>query len=510
MPSPLDRLLLPTPAEMAEIDRRTIADGTDGFTLMQRAAAAVVQAIRARWERRPVLVLCGPGNNGGDGYCIAADLAARGWQVVVEAPFGPPPTATSDAGRASALWQGRIADFGTTPAGTGWLVVDAVFGAGLNRPVAQEALDRLHQARQAGAAIVAVDVPSGLDGASGLALGGVRLCPADLTVTFHAAKPGHLLMPGRVALGDLVVADIGLSWAATRAVIGDGTGPAFRNQPPLWRSLLPRDRIDDHKYTRGVLAILGGQMGGAAILAAAAARRIGLGHLTLITDDDHQVAAALSRQPGVIVLHGNRLADWRARLDDRRLTAALIGPGATPDQDTRAAVLAAAAAPVALVLDAGAITAFAGQADALAKALCNRSAPVVLTPHAGEFQRLVDGSPDFASKLALNGVGDRLAAARALAAHLGAVLVLKGPDTVVAAPDGRASIAENAPPSLALTALATAGSGDVLAGLLAGLLARGMPGFEAASAAVWLHGDAARRCGRQSLTVEDLVGFVAD
>jgi len=445
-----------TPAEMALADAAAIAAGTPVAVLMERAGWAVAQAIRARFRPCRVVVLCGPGNNGGDGYVAARLLACEGWPVAV-APWAAP---RGDAATAAALWHVPMPS--PADAARADLVIDAVFGAGLARDIPPELSAILATARR----IVAVDVPSGLDGATGQPRGAVA--PATLTVTFHRRKPGHLLLPGRVLCGETVLAEIGIP-------AGTPAAPTWRNPPALWT--LPIPAAVDHKYTRGHVTILGGAaMTGAARLAAGAARRIGAGMLTIASPPE---AAATYRagDPGLIV----DTRDLATLLEDSRRTTWVCGPGLGPDA-ARAALPILLPAGRRVVVDADAI---AGPPEALRGA-------TVLTPHAGEFAR-VFGPPG----------EDRLAATRAAAARTGAVVLLKGADTIIAAPDGRAAINDNAPPWLA-----TAGPGDVLAGIVAGLLSQGMAPFEAACAAAWLHGAAAHRAGPH-LVAEDLIPALA-
>ncbi len=450
-----------TPAEMAQADAHAIATGTPVATLMERAGWAVAQAIRARLRPCRVLVACGPGNNGGDGYVAARLLAREGWPVAIAASAAP----RGDAAPAAASWHGPTVPFHPEQAARADLVIDALFGAGLTRPIGPDITAFLAAAPR----IAAIDVPSGLDGATGQPLG--QVTPAELTITFHRRKPGHLLLPGRSLCGELVLAEIG---------IPPGTPPVctWRNTPALWAR--PRPGLSDHKYTRGHVTILGGAaMCGAARLSAGAARRIGAGMLTIAAPLE---AASIYRagDPGVIV----ETLPLEHLLADPRRTVWVAGPGLGTDA-ARAALPTLLAAGRQTVIDADALTACAGSPEALRGA-------TILTPHAGEFAR-VFGSPG----------PDRLAAVREAAARTGAVVLLKGADTIIAAPNGRAAINDNAPPFLA-----TAGAGDVLAGLIAGLLAQGMPAWEAACAAAWLHGDAARRAGPY-LIAEDLITALA-
>jgi NAD(P)H-hydrate epimerase len=467
-----------TPAEMGEADRRAIAAGVPGTALMEAAGRAVARAVAVRWTPRPVAVLCGPGNNGGDGYVAAVALREAGWPVRVAA-LGDPKRLSGDAAHFAALWGEAPEALSPGVLKGAALAVDALFGAGLDRPLGGAAAEMVAALRGSGLPVVAVDVPSGLDGATGRVRGGAA--PADLTVTFFRLKPGHKLLPGRDLCGEVELADIGIP-AATLSGLGAGT---WVNRPGLWR--LPELTSAAHKYTRGHLLVIGGEMTGATRLATRAARRAGVGLVTVVCPPGAYALFAADA-PGAIVLADATEAGegvFRAALADPRRNAVLIGPGHGDAPRLRGRVGEILAAGRAAVLDADALSAFADEPDALFRMI---SGPAVLTPHAGEFARLF---PDLAAL-------DHLTAARAAAARSGAVVLLKGSDTVVAAPDGAALINDNAPPTLA-----TAGAGDVLAGIVAGLLAQGMPPLAAAAAAVWMHGDAARRFG-PGLIAEDI------
>lgn len=475
-----DKTALLTVAQMREADERTIAAGTPGTTLMQAAGEAVAQAIARRWSPRPLTVLCGPGNNGGDGFVAARLLAEHGWPVVV-ALLGEREALRGDALFHAHLWGGPLVALSPEAVRHAQLVVDALFGAGLSRPLADAAAQTLAAARARGVPLVAVDVPSGVDGDTGASLGAVG---ADLTVTFFRKKPGHLLLPGRALCGDIEVADIGISASALAAC----QPQTHENAPSCWLAGLPALRHDTHKYQRGHALIRGGYpMTGAARLAALGAARAGAG-LTTVAAPAESLAIYASHLLSVMVQPLAHPADLSDVLEDGRHTALLAGPGLPDDPVTRDTVLALLGTGKPCVLDAGALTAFRYEPDTLFRAI---EGPCVLTPHEGEFQRLfgVDGS-------------DKLSRARHAAARSGAVVLLKGADTVIAAPSGRAIINVNAPPTLA-----TAGSGDVLAGLITGLLAQGMPAFQAAAAAAWLHGDAAAHFG-PGLIADDLPGLV--
>jgi NAD(P)H-hydrate epimerase len=479
------RHALLSPQEMGEADRLTIAGGISGVVLMENAGRAVADAVARRWSRRPAVVLCGPGNNGGDGFVAARILNERGWEVRL-ALLGEPAVLKGDAAAAAARWEGPIEPLSEASIAGAALVIDALFGAGLARPI--EGTTRAVIAALEGRPlpVVAVDVPSGVDGASGEVRGSAPL--ASLTVTFFRRKPGHLLLPGRGHCGEILVAPIGIPAAVLDRVRPD----VAANHPEWWLSAFPWPGPESHKYTRGHALVAGGAlMTGAARLAARAAARLGAGLVTVAAPEAVFAiyAAALT---GIIVQPVSAIADFRALLADKRRNAALIGPGAGLGPETREKVLAILDAGKRAVFDADALSVFADDPPALFSAIRSAKTPTpVLTPHEGEFARLFDTE---GSKLA-----SKLDRARRAARTSGAVVLLKGSDTVVAAPDGRAAISEGAPAELA-----TAGSGDVLAGMVLGLLAQGMPPFEAAAASVWLHADAARRFG-PGLVAEDLV-----
>jgi NAD(P)H-hydrate epimerase len=462
-------------AQMAEADRATIAAGTPGGQLMDNAGAAVAREILARWRSRRVCVLCGPGNNGGDGFVVARELAAAGWPVRV-ALLGPAERLTGDARLHAGRWRGPIETLAPPTLADAELVVDAIFGSGLSRPLAGHAAATLAEAAHRGLPLVAVDVPSGVMGDSGESLGAVA---AECTVTFARKKPGQVLQPGRDLCGELVVADIGTPPSVLAAIRVD----MWENHPALWRSALPRPAAAGNKYSRGHALLCGGYpMTGAARMAARAAARAGAG-LTSIAVPEVALPIYAAALTSIMVQPIARPEDFARLLTDTRYSGFLIGPGAGVSEGTFDRALAMLATRRAVLLDADAITVFAGRTAALAAAI---EGPCILTPHEGEFARLFDLS------------GDKLTRARAAARSSGAIIVLKGSDTVIAAPDGRAAVNTNAPASLA-----TAGSGDVLGGMILGLLAQGMEAFAAAAAGVWLHGAAAADFG-PGLLAEDL------
>jgi hydroxyethylthiazole kinase-like uncharacterized protein yjeF len=445
---------------MSRADHAAVAAGTPVTTLMQRAGWAVARAALP-FGPCHTLVLCGPGNNGGDGYVAAQILADRGWPVTVAALEDAAPN--SDAAWAASLCRVRRVPFTATSAARSHLVIDAVFGAGLTRAISPDISRVLRSARH----VLAVDVPSGLDGATGLLLGDVR--PADATVTFFRFKPGHFLEPGRACCGKLHLADIGIPASVLPAIAPD----TFLNLPGLWS--LPTLGPTSHKYTRGHVTVLGGaHMTGAARLSADAARHGGAGLVTIAAEqgaDIYRTAAP----PGVIVSS----APLATLLQDARREVWVCGPGLSHDS-AALALPALIDAGRQIVADADALTLCAGNPDRL-------RGVSVITPHAGEFAKLF-GAPKT----------DRLSAARAAASQINAIVVLKGADTIIAAPGGHAAINASAPPWLA-----TAGAGDVLSGLIAALLAQHLPPFEAAAAGVWLHSRAAAQRG-EGLLAEDL------
>ncbi len=475
-----------TTAEMAEADRLTIASGKSGIELMENAGRAVADAVCRVLEGRRVVVVAGPGNNGGDGFVAARILAERGHPTRVSF-VGEKARLRGDAARAAERWRGPFEQASPGAIPEKELVIDAVFGAGLDREV--EGLPRavISAMNTSSAPVIAVDLPSGINGTTGAVMGSA--VNATHTVTFFRRKSGHLLMPGRMHCGAVEVADIGIP----ESVLGAIEPAVFANRPELWGSKLPRPAPQGHKYARGHAAVVSGGLSttGAARLAARGALRAGAGLVTLASPRDAlSVNAAASL--AVMVRPVDGAAELAEFLADTRRNAVVLGPGGGVGRAMREQVRAALGSAAAVVLDADALTSFAQEPEALTAQIGGRSRDVVLTPHEGEFSRL------FRRMGADSKFNSKLEKTRIAASASGAVVLLKGADTVVAAADGRVSIADNAPPWLA-----TAGSGDVLAGMIAGLMAQGMPGFEAASSAVWLHGEAAREIG-PGLISEDL------
>jgi ADP-dependent NAD(P)H-hydrate dehydratase / NAD(P)H-hydrate epimerase len=486
MPADSESLLL-TPAEMGRADQLAIAAGVQSFKLMEHAGAAVADLVAARYPEGAVLVLCGPGNNGGDGFVAAKKLREAGREVRV-ALFGQRDRLKGDAAFFADLWDGPVEEARPDGVHGAMVIVDALLGAGLDRDVdgpLREIIEAINAAR---VPVVAVDVSSGIDGASGQERGlAVR---ATVSVTFFRLKPGHLLQPGRAFCGEVVLAQIGIP----DSVLDQIRPNLSVNSPAFWS--LPHLSAEGHKFTRGHAVVMSGSplQTGASRMTATAALRSGAGlvtlagpHSSLLVQANHVTAIMLKPVDGV--------ASLLLLLQDHKVKSFAIGPAAGVGEATRANVLAVLGGGPAMVLDADALTSFKDSPEVLFSAIkAHPERPVVMTPHEGEFERLFG-----------NVEGSKVERARSAAIRSGAVVVLKGSDTVVAAPDGRAVINTNAPPTLG-----TAGSGDVLAGIITGLMAQGMKGFDAACAGVWIHGEAANKWGKPGLIAEDLPALIPD
>lgn len=472
-----DNALL-TPMQMARADKAAIASGIAGVELMETAGRAVADAVALRWPQGPVVVLCGPGNNGGDGFVAARLLAEQGRSVQV-ALLGEPSALRGDAAHHAKRWKGAMEPLHAAALDGAAVVIDALFGAGLARPIEGVAAQVLQEVIDRGVPVCAVDVPSGVDGATGQVKG--PAVQATCTVTFFRKKPGHILMPGKALCGELILADIGIP----KKVLADIGPQVFENSPALWMSGLPWPEQQDHKYNRGHVLVIGGAlMTGAARLSAIGAARAGAGLVTVAAPQEAWAVYAGSLMS--IMVQPFHSAEGLAQiLSDERKNCIIVGPGAGTSNETRTHVLQALATSRPVVLDADGITVFREAPQELFAKLTPQS---VLTPHEGEFGRLFSQE------------GSKIERARRAARQSGAVVLLKGSDTVIAHPDGRTIINSNAPPELA-----TGGSGDVLAGIIGGLIAQGMDSFLAAAAAAWMHGEAATAFG-PGLIASDLPG----
>ena len=474
-----------TVAEMYAADRYAAEHGVATLALMEAAGEAVAEAVHGRWPGAKVAVLCGPGNNGGDGCVAARHLEALGHEVEI-ALLGPREALKGDAAVMAERWDGLIAPLSPAILRGADVAVDALFGAGLSRPLEGAAEECVAALNRSGLPVVTVDVPSGLHGDVARPLSGACV-EADVTVTFFRKKPAHVLMPGRLFCGDVSVADIGIPAAALESI----RPRMIENGPDVWGADYPWPEPMGHKYARGHAVVVSGpaHATGAARLAAMAALRVGAG-LVSVASPMEAVAVNAAALAAIMVKPFAGAEGLAALLKDKRFNAVAIGPGCGVGAQTRALVKAVLESGAAVVLDADALTSFADNPAELFAALHERC---VLTPHAGEFEHLFPGILQYRM---------RVAAAREAAAMTRCTVLLKGPDTVIAAPDGLVAVNTNAPPTLA-----TAGAGDVLTGLIAGLMAQGMGAHEAASAGAWLHGEAANLFG-PGLIAEDLPEFL--
>jgi NAD(P)H-hydrate epimerase len=461
-------------SQMRQADELTIESGTESFELMLNAAAAVADEITKHLDNnKKALVLCGPGNNGGDGFMAAKILKDRGWQVRVSC-LTDVNNLKGDAAKAAAEWGEEVTSFAQTEPAPSEIVVDAIFGTGFHGILADEIAILFQKIKDVKAVVVAVDIPSGVNGDTGEA--DRNTLHASMTVTFFRKKLGHVIMPGLAYSGPTAIHDIGIK----RGVLETTGIAAYENHPFLWQNRLRRKSLHDNKYTLGHAIILGGsRMTGAAMLAAHSALRVRAGMCTIAAPME-AATAYQSYLPSLIYEPYGDLSLFAEHIADRRRSAVLIGPGAGKEDayNLRQAIIKCCelGERKSIVLDADALNVFQGFREELFEVLHKRC---VLTPHEGEFERIFDD---------LEGIKP-LRAIEA-AAISGAVMLLKGSDTVIATPDGKCVINTNGPPDLA-----TAGSGDVLAGMITGLMAQGIPAFESACAASWIHGEAAYSFG---------------
>lgn len=464
-----------TPQEMLAAEQAVFSNGTDRFTLMQRAGEAVAEFVHAHWPHGRIQVLCGPGGNGGDGFIAAARLA-KFWRKVEVFSALPIGELTGDTARAASEWDGPVLPLEEALNSQPDLIIDALYGAGLKRPLEGAAA----QLAQRGGRVIAVDVPSGVDGYTAKPLG--PAFQAEATITFAALRPAHVLLPGSAFCGAVMVADIGVPVQTKLA----------ENSPVLWHSQLPRPGFGVHKYQRGHLKVVSGGPWntGAARLTAKAGLRSGAGLVTMLSPLD--AAGVHAAHLTAIMLAPFQTPEDLAAYA-ARATAMVMGPAAGLTEATRHNVDALLKSPSRVLLDADALTVFAEDPEALFSQLRPTD---IMTPHDGEFARLFGDL--------LTGSDNKVEAARAAAAKAGCVVLLKGADTVIAQPDGNALVNTHA-----TRWLATAGSGDVLAGIIAGFMAQGLDTFIAAAIGTWLHGEAGRRFGA-GLIAEDIEQVLPD
>jgi ADP-dependent NAD(P)H-hydrate dehydratase / NAD(P)H-hydrate epimerase len=466
-------------SQMYLADAITVESGLSAFDLMKNAGTSVADVILNRWPVQPVVVLCGSGNNGGDGFVVAQTLRSAGWPVRL-ALLGSAETLKNETARHASQWLGPIEPLSPAVLEDASIVVDAIFGSGLNRALSGDPLKTLQAAAFKNLTIVAIDIPSGISGDTGENLGAVQ---ATVTITFFRKKPGHVLYPGRQLCGEIIRRQIGI----TDSVFADIAVSTFENQPSIWQSALPLITQQANKYHRGHALISGGYpLTGATKLAACATARIGAG-LTTIAVPEIAFPAYAAGLMSVMIKPLRSGDQFDQLIADPRFSGFLIGPGAGIGKTTQSLTLKLLATGKPTVIDADAISSFEEHPDLLFEAI---HGPCVLTPHEGEFRRLFSET------------GDKLSRARVAAQRSGAIIIIKGADTVIASPEGSAVINSNAPPTLA-----TAGSGDVLSGIILGLVTQGMPPFLACCAAVWIHGEAANYFG-PGLIADDLPDLI--
>ncbi|MGE0754808.1 MAG: NAD(P)H-hydrate dehydratase [Alphaproteobacteria bacterium] len=467
-------------------DRAAINQGNSSEQLMENAGRAVADMISETYSPGPVLVVSGTGHNGGDGFIVARLLKERGWEVTLSV-LGDKNYIEGASTNALRRWEeshGHAMLFDGSLTVSQTLIVDALFGTGLNRNLDGVSKDAVEAINDSGLPVVSIDIPSGINGSTGEVMGAaVR---ATHTVTFVRPKLGHVLLPGKSYTGALHVFDIGIS--------GNNVKPDyFLNSPLLWRDSFVLPTPESNKYSRGHTLVVGADLGhtGASKLAALGALRAGSG-LVSVACTPKALPVYAASLTAVMTKNAADLKQLDALVKDEKTTAILAGPGAGTGETTRQQVLQILSHEKPTVLDADALSAFKTTPKTLFGAI---SGDVVLTPHQGEFDRLF-GHKENEELFRFDGLKHERA--RHAAKYSGAVVVYKGNDTVIASPDGRIAINAEAP-----VWLATAGSGDVLAGVIAGLMAQGMPAFEAACAGVWIHSRAAASFG-PGLIAEDI------
>ncbi len=469
---------------MIRAEKLAMENGTSSLILMENAGNGVAEDVVKRFARgTKVVVLCGPGRNGGDGFVAARRLRERGYHIRL-ALHGEKAKQPPEAQEMANRWDETIEPMTPDCLDGAQLIVDAIFGSGLKDDVQGVPAQMIEDVRRRNLPVVAIDMPTGIDATSGEVRG--TAFKAVSTVSFYRRKTGQVLYPGRSYCGDVTTVDIGIPASVMKEV-----GPrAFSDQPELWLKYFPRLKLTGHKYDRGHAVIVSGDMErtGASRLAARAALRMGAGLVSLASSKSAFYINA-AQLTAIMVDAFDGPEGLGELVSDTRITSVMIGPGAGVSEETQQNVSAVLSGNAAAVIDADGLTSFEDDPSVLFEQIQYREPPVILTPHEGEFARIF---PDLLEE------PSKLERARAAAETAGAVIVLKGPDTVIAAPNGVAGLVENAPPWLA-----TAGSGDVLAGIITGLLAQGMDALDAAMAGVWLHGETAKEIG-PGMIAEDM------
>ena len=474
--------------QMYQADMLAEQKNIHSLFLMESAGNSISIEIRKRWTKSRILIICGPGNNGGDGFVVARLMRKLGWPVKVIL-YGEEKKLTGDIAVNANRWKesgGNIDTLDTDLIIWSDIIVDALFGTGLSRRLDNRINYFFSEININNKICVAVDIPSGISGNTGNALDNSNypfndnILKCDLTVTFFRPKIGHLLLPAKDYCGELVVTDIGIP----EDIIGNIDTKILINHPSEIDKIFPS--IMDHKYNRGYLAVFGGNMPGAAKLASISALRIGSGLVSIFAENEMR-DFYISEYPELIF---NDLSLWEKQIDDSKINALVLGPGYEKAPETVDLVLNALKKELPIVLDAGAITSFSGKADLLISSISESDSDVVLTPHMGEFSNVFGINLNYNSKIDI---------ALDLAKKTNSTLVLKGNDTIIVNYKEDVFISNNAPPWLA-----TAGSGDVLAGMIGGLLAQGMDGLSAARNAVWIHGEVAKLAGK-GMIASDLI-----
>lgn len=476
-----------TAETMKNADAETIARGTSGVTLMEQAGNAVTQLITEHNKPKPTLVVCGPGNNGGDGWVVARRLSEKKWPVKILS-LVPVKQLSGDAAHVAHHWDGPVHNHWDKSLLEGTeLIIDAIFGIGLNKPVDENTAEIICALNEHPAPIVSIDIPSGIHADTGEVLG--TACNAVLTVTFSCKKPGHILLPGKSHCRLIAVTDIGIPVD----VINHAACPYFENIPDLWTEHLPQKRLRKHKYDYGHVMVLGGPMHstGASRMSATSALRTGAGLVSIVCPEE--AVAIYASHLTSVMLSPCKLEDnkaFAAAIEGKYKHVIVMGPGAGITESTKQAVLTALSMQKKCIIDADALTCFKDNPQTLFDAI---DSEVILTPHEGEFSRLF---PDI--------TGSKLERARDAAKQSGATVLLKGNDTAIASPDGRVALNSNAP-----AFLGTAGSGDVLSGIIAGIFSQHVPAFESACIGTWIHSETASKAGR-GLMAEDLPAHIPE